>query len=685
MGHDTKATHVVGEAGPRLRRMVEQVPAVLWCTDCDLRITEALGAGLAAFGLRPDQAAGMTLEQFFHADGPGSPPIAAHRRALRGRSISFRQVWDGRTHEARVAPLWGDEDRIVGCVGFAQQIAGQRQSQEAPRKSHAELERQLGKRAKEMKCLYDISYVVEGPGITLEEICQRTVDLIPPAWQYPEITCARILVDDQEYRTENFSETSWKQASEIFLHGKRIGTVEVCYLEEKEECDEGPFLKEERSLLDAIAERLGRVAERFKTEHALREAERSLRIGHRIAEIFLTVHDDAMYGEALQVVLEALESRHGTFGYIDEEGTLVILSSTRDVWDQCGIPDKGIIWPRDKWGGIWGRALTEKKTFYSNEPARGPKVHIPIQRSIATPIVHREEVIGLLHVANKTTDYDQGDARLLETIAARVAPILDARRGRDKLAAARKRAAQERKRLIAELEAKNAELERFTYTVSHDLKSPLITIQGFLGQLEQDAITGKTDRIKGDVARIRNAAESMHEFLDELLELSRIGRVAKPAEEISLASLAREAVSLLAGPIAERGARVEIPPDLPVVFGDRRRLVEVLQNLIENAVKFMGDQPEPRVEIGARNDGDETVCYVRDNGTGIDPRYHERVFDLFEQLDPQQEGTGVGLALVKRIIEVHGGRIWVESEGQGQGCTFCFTLPRKGETTTHAE
>ena len=243
--------------------------------------------------------------------------------------------------------------------------------------------------------------------------------------------------------------------------------------------------------------------------------------------------------------------------------------------------------------------------------------------------------------------------------------------------AERKQAEAAREALLEELEAKNAELERFTYTVSHDLKSPLITIKGFLGLLEQDAAAGDMDKMKSDATRISDAVDKMQQLLQELLELSRIGRLMNPPEEVLLDELVRDAVDMVAGRLAERGVRVEIAPNLPVVYGDCIRLREVLENLVDNAVKFMGDQSEPCVEIGARRDGEETVFYVRDNGIGIEPRYHEKVFELFDKLEPQTEGTGVGLAIVKRIVEVHGGRIWVESEGTGQGSTFCFTLPDK--------
>ncbi len=243
----------------------------------------------------------------------------------------------------------------------------------------------------------------------------------------------------------------------------------------------------------------------------------------------------------------------------------------------------------------------------------------------------------------------------------------------------RKQVEAEREALIAELEARNAELERFTYTVSHDLKTPLVTIRGFLGFLEQAALAGNIERVKADMARISNATDRMQQLLAELLELSRIGRLMNPPEEVLFGDLAAEAVEMVMGRLTARQVEVIIAPALPVVYGDRDRLREVLQNLLDNAVKYMGDQAHPRVEIGMRYDGDEVVFYVQDNGMGIDPRYRDKLFGLFDKLDPKSEGSGIGLAIVKRIVEVHSGRIWVESEGAGRGSTFCFTLPGSRE------
>ncbi len=233
----------------------------------------------------------------------------------------------------------------------------------------------------------------------------------------------------------------------------------------------------------------------------------------------------------------------------------------------------------------------------------------------------------------------------------------------------------ERERLIDQLETKNTELERMTYTISHDLKSPLITIQGFLTLLEKDAANNAADRFEQNIKFIRAAATKMKQLVDDLLEISRIGRLPSSRETIPLSEMIREAISMVAGSINVRAAKVYVSPDMPTIVGDRARLSQVFQNLVDNAVKFMGAEPNPTIKIGGRIEGNFAVCYVKDNGIGIDPRYHHRIFNLFDRLDSGTEGSGVGLALAKRVVELHGGQIWVESAGAGQGSTFWVKLP----------
>jgi PAS domain S-box-containing protein len=241
----------------------------------------------------------------------------------------------------------------------------------------------------------------------------------------------------------------------------------------------------------------------------------------------------------------------------------------------------------------------------------------------------------------------------------------------------RKTAEIERERLIAELEAKNTELERFTYTVSHDLKSPLVTITGFLSYLEKDAREGKFDKFQKDLERIQQAAEKMRNLLNDLLELSRIGRIMNEPVEIPFREIVREALAAVEGQLKARGVSVEYEEDAVMIYGDRIRLTEVLQNLLDNAIKFMGDQPEPRIRIGSvMDDKNRPSFFVLDNGIGLDPQMAERIFGLFNKLDPNSQGSGVGLSIVKRIIEVHNGNIWVESQ-PGKGATFYFNVKER--------
>jgi PAS domain S-box-containing protein len=240
----------------------------------------------------------------------------------------------------------------------------------------------------------------------------------------------------------------------------------------------------------------------------------------------------------------------------------------------------------------------------------------------------------------------------------------------------RKRAEEEIGRKSKELQEKNDELNRITYAVSHDLRSPLVTIQTFQEHLGRDIKSQDAAQIEKDLGYIRNAADKMGRLLDEIRRFSRVGRIINPSEEASLQVIVKEALDLVAGRITARAVRIDLTEEPVVLYGDRTRLVEVFQNLVDNAAKFMGDQPAPRIEIGVEQAGEELVLHVRDNGIGIGPEVQPLVFGLFHKLDPGSEGDGLGLALVKRIVELHGGRIWVESESPGKGATFRFTLAK---------
>lgn len=231
--------------------------------------------------------------------------------------------------------------------------------------------------------------------------------------------------------------------------------------------------------------------------------------------------------------------------------------------------------------------------------------------------------------------------------------------------------------LLSELADRNADLESFTYAVSHDLKTPIVTIEGFIRALREDLGDGLPETSVKYLAYMSDAARRMELLIADLLELSRIGRLPATRVQLSLAEPVHDALEVLQPQIEASRIVMNIREDFPVVWGDRSRLAQVMVNLLSNAVKYMGDDhPEPRVEVGWEMRDGETLFYVRDNGMGIEERDFDRIFQVFERLPAARkaaEGTGMGLTIVKKIIECHGGRIWVESE-KNRGATFFFTL-----------
>jgi len=228
-------------------------------------------------------------------------------------------------------------------------------------------------------------------------------------------------------------------------------------------------------------------------------------------------------------------------------------------------------------------------------------------------------------------------------------------------------------RQTEELVRSNDDLEQFAYVASHDLQEPLRKVSGFCQLLEKRYADQLDDRAREYIWYASDGARRMQDLINDLLAFSRVGRTTEAFEDVDLGEVADEVTSTFAEVIEATGATVRVG-DLPTVKGDRRLLAGVLQNLVGNALKFHGEDP-PAVDVSAVA-GDEWTISVTDNGIGIEPDYAEQIFTIFKRLHNKNEyeGTGIGLALSKKIIEFHGGRIWL-GDGRGPGATFCFTLP----------
>jgi signal transduction histidine kinase len=239
----------------------------------------------------------------------------------------------------------------------------------------------------------------------------------------------------------------------------------------------------------------------------------------------------------------------------------------------------------------------------------------------------------------------------------------------------RKRAKKEVKRYTDELERSNEDLEQFAYVVSHDLREPARMVEGYLELLE-DRYQGQLDE-KADkyIDHAVDGAERMQEMIKALLELSRIETEGKEPAPTDVEAVLERTLNVLGQAIEETEADVTHDP-LPTVMADEAQLGLVFQNLIANAIKFRREDVPPHVHVSAEREGDEWVFSVADNGIGIDPEQADRLFQIFQRLHTREEyeGLGIGLALCRRVVERHGGRIWVESE-PGEGTNFFFTIP----------
>ncbi|MEM0498908.1 MAG: ATP-binding protein [Methanothrix sp.] len=390
-----------------------------------------------------------------------------------------------------------------------------------------------------------------------------------------------------------------------------------------------------------------------------------------------------MLSDMLAVLREEAERRAAAEMSLAESKNLLESILTQA---QCGIlvldADGKILFSNDSARRILGRVPGEHvdgdmcRHVYSGSGERIPEWDLCISRALRGAITEgREERVV---VDGRSFDLLLNSAPLRDSSGAIVGALVtfmditERKRLEDEL----QRHTTELERIVEErtkeIERKNAEMERFVYTVSHDLRSPLITILGFLGYLREDLRAGQSDKVESDIRYIENSVLKMDRLLTNTLELSRVGRVINPPEDVRFSDIVREVLSDMNAKL--NGVEVVVADDMPVVHVDRMRIGEMLANLIDNSIKYTKDVDHPRIEIGWRDDPEGAVFFVKDNGAGIDPMYHDKVFELFYKIDRSTPGTGAGLAIAKKIVEVHGGRIWIESEA-GMGCTVCFTLP----------
>ncbi len=303
---------------------------------------------------------------------------------------------------------------------------------------------------------------------------------------------------------------------------------------------------------------------------------------------------------------------------------------------------------------------------------------------IGVPLISDAKVLGVLglgHEMGIQRTFDQGDVEILTQFASLSAmAIKNARLFSDaqKELTDRVRAEQELARFAEELMRSNSELEQFAYVASHDLQEPLRMVASYLQLVERRYADRLDDTGREFIAFAVDGATRMKRLINDLLAFSRVGTRARPMEKINLQDVMAQVQANLQ-PLLEDHGGIILLDELPTVLADENQMVQLFQNLVGNAIKFHGEEL-PRIQIGAATVDGFWKMHVQDNGIGIEPKFKERIFAIFERLHTTQEyaGTGIGLAICKRIVERHGGRIWVESQ-LGEGATFYFNLPALNE------
>jgi PAS domain S-box-containing protein len=493
----------------------------------------------------------------------------------------------------------------------------------------------MKRHVKHLDCLYQLSKLIERPKISLEQIFQETAPLIRDAFQHPDVTCVRITFNGIPYQTDNFKKSELSEYAEIRVYGDKAGAIEAYYLAEKAKSGENLFLKEERDLLNAVAEHLGGIAGRRQSAEKLRLFRDLI---DRSNDCILVM--EPQWGRFLDGNNRACSS----LGYTRRE---LLGMSLKDIEETMSDDSS------------WRRRTEELKLkgdiVIQGRHKRKDGTTFLVETSLN--LVSQKNENYIIAVARDITERKQAEERQARLI-------------------------QELKCTNQKVKSINQELKDFAYIISHDLKAPLRGIKTLADWIASDYAGKLDDNGKDQMNLLLARVERMHSLIDGVLQYSRVGRVKEENVRLNLNELIPDVIDMVAPP---ESITVTVENELPVVECGKTSIMQVFQNLVSNAVKYM-DKPQGRVTIGCVEEDDFWKFSVADNGPGIEEKHFERIFRIFQTLTPRDEfeSTGIGLTVIKKIVELYGGKIWVESE-LGEGSTFFFTLPKSKKEPKDAE
>ena len=455
-------------------------------------------------------------------------------------------------------------------------------------------------------------------------------------------------------------------------------------------------VKERTKDLQATVDQLeAEISERLRAEEQATRLGRLYRLLSKVYEAIVHAQDqEGLFRQACRVMMEEGDFRLCWIGRVDREAKCVRAAAQFDPVDDYPQIISISLEDVPEGRGPTGTAVREGRLDVCEDFAEDPRMAPWRERALARgfrssaafPLFMGGKVEGVLTLySGQTGFFNQEEVSVLNSLAQDLSFAMESmdREAKRRQAEAEIRRLNEEleqrvKERTAELEFVNRELESFIYSVSHDLKAPVRAIQGFSRMLAVE----HADRLDAEGLRLLQVVSDntilMHHLIDDLLALSRLGRQELRKGRVNLTSMARQVFDRLREQAPERDLRLTMG-DLPPGWGDQSLLYQVMENLLNNAVKYTRAKKTAVIEVGGKEEEKETIYYVKDNGVGFEERYAGKLFGVFQRLHGREEyeGTGVGLAIVKRIIERHGGRVWAEGKVDG-GATFYFALPKNG-------
>jgi PAS domain S-box-containing protein len=398
----------------------------------------------------------------------------------------------------------------------------------------------------------------------------------------------------------------------------------------------------------------------------------------------LTADSEEMVASTcLKVAQETTGSKFGFIGEITPEGLFTTTALSDPGWEACRMPEtlSNVLIKDMVIRGIWGQVILKEQSLIVNDPVSCPdrvgipEGHPPLTSFLGIPLKDQGKVIGMIAMANRESGYTADQKHDMEALCVAFVEAIRRKRAEIKINQLNIELEQRVLDRTAQLDIVNKELEAFSYSVSHDLRAPLRSIDGFSQALLEEYANKLDDTGKIYLERVRKATQNMGFLIDDMLKLSRVTQAEFKHEAIDLSVMVRAIAEELQKNNPDRSVDMTVQDGI-IVQGDPYIMKIVIENLMGNAWKFTGNVRYPRIEFGTTARDGKTICFIRDNGAGFDMAYVNKLFGAFQRLHTTHEfpGTGIGLATVRRIISRHGGQVWAEGE-VGKGATFYFILP----------